>query len=217
MNTDTLDSELSRRFTAPWEEHWLWIDVLSRLLLLTLKSMAINIHLLLATQHPVLSGKTFEHRFPNGNHELWSVLQSPHKDLTGLVTQSACSVRYQKVFLKTCFQLPIPLTQSIHITSDPRMKNYFGEARAKTEDSVSPERKSTDQEDNGGLKQEVSTVLSEIGWWLGVSKPFIALGLWFPCLANEGVEGAQRSLWLFQKTPTQPQSFVFSASRNNIT
>lgn len=115
-------------------------DVLSRLLLLTLKSMTINIHLLLATQHPVLS---LRKDFPDGNHGLGSVLQSTY--ITGLVTQSACSVRYQKVFLKTCFQFPIPLSKSIHITSDPRVKKYFRKVRAKTEASVSPERDKKDQ------------------------------------------------------------------------
>jgi hypothetical protein len=65
--------------------------------------------------------------------------------ITGLVTQSACSVRYRKVFLKTCFQFPIPLSKSIHITSDPRVKKYFRKVRAKTEASVSPERDKKDQ------------------------------------------------------------------------
>lgn len=125
-------SELSRRLTAPWEEHWLWIDALSRLLLWTLKSMAINTHLLLTTQHRK-SGKTLEHGFLNGNHGLW---KSPCKYITGLVTQSACGVRYQKMFLKTCLHHPTPLSQSIHITSDPRMKNHLRKARARTEDSM---------------------------------------------------------------------------------
>lgn len=41
----------------------------------------------------------------------------------------ATRIKYQKVFLKTHFHLPSPLSQSIHISSEPGMEDYFRKTR----------------------------------------------------------------------------------------
>lgn len=84
----------------------MWTDVLSRWLLLTVKSMLINTHLLLTTQCPVISRKDFKHCFPKTNCRFWS---SP-KTCVGMQLaprfSQGCNVKYQKVFLKICYHLP---------------------------------------------------------------------------------------------------------------
>lgn len=176
-----------------------WIDVLSRLLLWTLKSMAINIHLLLATQHRK-SGKTLEHGFLNGNHGLW---KSPCKYITGLVTQSACGVRYQKMFLKTCLHHLTPLSQSIHIISDPRMKNYL--RKAEQEQKTVFLMRGTIR-----MRKTVESCMgSFVRNWLMVWGHLLPLGFGFHAWLIAGWTRAQLSLRRFQKTPTQPWSFAF--------
>jgi hypothetical protein len=86
-------------------------DVLSRLLLLTLKSMTINIHLLLATQHPVLS---LRKDFPDGNHGLGSVLQSPWKHIHNWPRDSVSLQR----------QVPKGLSQNMLPVPHPPFKKH---------------------------------------------------------------------------------------------
>lgn len=128
-----------------------WIDLLSRLLLLlTVKSMAINIHLLFTTQCPVISRNGFEHCFPNRNYRFWSVPKAQVGVQLASWLSQATESSTKRYFSKHTSISPALYHKASIVPVSQAWKTTLEKWGATTEASISPERANTDREDQWG-------------------------------------------------------------------